>query len=148
MAFRVFILQEMLITKRHIRSCSPQSQNHEQRIQHTNHTPLAPADRNTLSQLESSERGLSSAQASERLQQYGRNEIERKAKESLLQLLWRQINNPLIWVLLGSASTALVLGKITDGLVVLAVVVINAIIGFIQEFKAGRAIEALRHGAT
>jgi Ca2+-transporting ATPase len=98
---------------------------------------------NTLSQLESSERGLSSAQASERLQQYGRNEIERKAKESLLQLLWRQINNPLIWVLLGSASLAMVLGKITDGLVVLAVVVINAIIGFIQEFKAGRAIEAL-----
>ncbi len=98
---------------------------------------------NTLSQLESSERGLSSEQASERLQQYGRNEIERKAKESLLQLLWRQINNPLIWVLLGSASLAMVLGKITDGLVVLAVVVINAIIGFIQEFKAGRAIEAL-----
>lgn len=93
--------------------------------------------------LDSSERGLSSAQAGERLQRYGANEIKCKAKESLLQLLWRQINNPLIWVLLGSATLAVVLGKMTDGLVVLAVVIINAIIGFIQEFKAGRAIEAL-----
>ncbi len=93
--------------------------------------------------LQSSEGGLTTDIANQRLAQYGHNEIQRKAKESLLQLLWRQINNPLIWVLLGSASLAMVLGKVTDGLVVLAVVIINAIIGFIQEFKAGRAIEAL-----
>jgi Ca2+-transporting ATPase len=94
-------------------------------------------------ELISSETGLSQDQAQTRLQLHGPNQIKRKPKDSVLQLLWRQINNPLIWVLLGSGTLAVVLGKMTDGLVVLSVVVINAIIGFIQEFKAGRAIEAL-----
>lgn len=104
------------------------------------HTLTADAAFNALA---SNESGLSPEQASERLQQYGPNQIKRKPKDSVLQLLWRQINNPLIWVLLGSGTLAVALGKMTDGLVVLAVVLINAVIGFIQEFKAGRAIEAL-----
>ncbi len=94
-------------------------------------------------ELASNEGGLTQDQAGERLRLHGPNQIKRKPKDSVLHLLWRQINNPLIWVLLGSGTLAVVLGKMTDGLVVLAVVVINAIIGFIQEFKAGRAIEAL-----
>ena len=97
----------------------------------------------TLPFLESSESGLTSDEARRRLDQYGPNQIRRKGKDSVLTLLWRQINNPLIWVLLGSGTLAVGLGKMTDGLVVLSVVVINAIIGFIQEYKAGQAIEAL-----
>ena len=93
--------------------------------------------------LESQQHGVSAEEAAARLQRFGANTIKRKPKDSLLQVLWRQINNPLIWVLLCSGTLAVALGKITDGLVVLAVVVINAIIGFIQEYKAGRAIEAL-----
>ncbi len=93
--------------------------------------------------LESGEAGLSLDQARLRLERYGPNQIKRQQGDGVLQLLWRQINNPLIWVLLGSGTLAMVLGKMTDGLVVLSVVVINAIIGFVQEFKAGRAIEAL-----
>ncbi len=96
-----------------------------------------------FSGLESSESGLTTHQVQERLQAYGPNQIKRKPQEGVLKLLWRQINNSLIWVLLGSGILAVVLGKMTDGLVVLSVVVINAIIGFIQEFKAGQAIEAL-----
>lgn len=87
--------------------------------------------------------GLSSSDAAERMKQYGPNIISRGKKDGPLKLLWRQINNPLIWVLIASCSLAMTLGKVTDGLVVLAVVVINTIIGFIQEYKAGRAIEAL-----
>jgi len=58
-------------------------------------------------------------------------------------LLGRQVANPLILVLLGSAAVALLMGKPTDAGVVLAVVVLNALIGFIQELKAGRAIASL-----
>ncbi|MCB8573732.1 hypothetical protein LJE06_21790, partial [Bilophila wadsworthia] len=60
-----------------------------------------------------------------------------------LELLWRQLNNPLIYVLLGATVLSLALGKTVDALVVLAAVVVNTVIGFLQEYRAGRAIEAL-----
>ncbi len=96
-----------------------------------------------INALGSSLRGLASDEAKIRLQQYGPNQIKRKSGDGVLKLLWRQINNPLIWVLIGSSTVAMALGKQTDGMVVMAVVVVNSIIGFIQEFKAGKAIEAL-----
>jgi magnesium-transporting ATPase (P-type) len=96
-----------------------------------------------LSRLSSSEAGLSLAEARNRLGQYGPNALPRPKGDSALKLLWRQIDNPLIWVLLASSVIAMVMGKVVDGGVVLGVVVLNTIIGFIQEFRAGRAIEAL-----
>lgn len=93
--------------------------------------------------IDSSQNGLISEEAKMRFSKFGPNQIIRKKKEGVIKLLWRQINNPLIWVLVGSSTLATLLGKITDGLVVLSVVVVNTIIGFIQEFKAGKAIEAL-----
>ena len=96
-----------------------------------------------LVEMESSPHGLISYEAKNRLKEFGANQIKRKRKDGPFKLVWRQINNPLIWVLIGSSTLATLIGKITDGLVVLAVVIINTIIGFIQEFKAGNAIEAL-----
>ena len=96
-----------------------------------------------LENFESSLQGLELEEVNKRRQKYGLNELKRKNKDGVLKVLWRQINNPLIWVLIGSSTLATALGKITDGMVVLAVVVVNSIIGFIQEYKAGKAIEAL-----
>lgn len=96
-----------------------------------------------LEDIDSSENGLTTNEAKNRLNQFGPNRINRKSQNGPLKILFAQINNPLIWVLVGAAILAVLLGKITDGLVVLAVVVINTLIGFIQEFKAGKAIEAL-----
>lgn len=95
-------------------------------------------------QLRSSTAGISPEEAAKRMEEYGPNLIARKSANGWLTVLWRQINNPLIWVLIGSCALAVGVGKLTDGLVVLAVVVINTLIGFVQEFKAGKAIEALR----
>lgn len=98
----------------------------------------------TLRLLSSTEdTGLTSADAKERLAKHGPNLLQRHQSEGPLVILWRQINNPLIWVLNGSAALAMALGKVTDGAVVLAVVAINTLIGFFQEFRASKAIEAL-----
>lgn len=96
-----------------------------------------------MNDFKSSLTGLESEEVKNRLLKYGANELKRKSKDGVLKLLWRQVNNPLIWVLIGSSTLATALGKITDGMVVLGVVVINSIIGFLQEYKAGKAIEAL-----
>lgn len=106
-------------------------------IWHANSTEIA------LNVMETTSQGLSEAEASLRLARWGANIIEKQVTDSALAILWRQINNPLIWVLMASSLLAVVLGKVTDGLVVLAVVVLNSLIGFFQEAKAGKAIQAL-----
>ena len=87
--------------------------------------------------------GLSSTEAAARLQRHGANVLRRNQGPSLLSLVWRQINNPIVYLLMGSAAIGVALGKVLDGLVVFGAVVVNAVIGFFQEFRAGKAIEAL-----
>ncbi len=94
--------------------------------------------------LKTSPQGLSSEEASKRLVQYGKNELPQKPPESVLLILFRQINNPLIYVLLGSSLLAIFMGEITDGFVVAGVVIINALIGFFQEFRSSQEIAALK----
>ena len=87
--------------------------------------------------------GLADDEAARRKEKFGPNVIQRTSREGALKILIDQVNNPLIWVLMGSTLAALALGKVVDGLVVLAVVVLNSLMGFFQEYKARRAIEAL-----
>lgn len=94
--------------------------------------------------LGTSPQGLSSEEASERLSRYGKNELPQKPPESILHILFRQINNPLIYVLLGSSLLAIFMGEITDGFVVAGVVIVNALIGFFQEFRSSQEIAALK----
>jgi Ca2+-transporting ATPase len=96
-----------------------------------------------LGALSSSDAGLSRAEAQQRLTRYGPNTLPRGKRAGILALLWRQLNNPLIFVLLGAVTLSLALGKVVDALVVLGAVVLNTLIGFLQEYRAGRAIEAL-----
>ncbi|MEW6635264.1 MAG: HAD-IC family P-type ATPase [Actinomycetota bacterium] len=99
--------------------------------------------REALEALGSGESGLSAAEAERRLAETGPNVLRRSGGDGPLKILLRQLNDPLIYVLLGAVALAIAMGKVVDGLVVLGVVVLNTIIGFVQEYRAGRAIEAL-----
>lgn len=106
----------------------------------------ARTDDDVLNALDSTVEGLTLEEAKARLEKHGPNLLPRPQGDSLWTLLWRQINNPLIWVLLVASVVALLADPrdgTKNGLVILAVVILNAAIGFFQEFRASRAIEAL-----
>ncbi len=88
-------------------------------------------------------KGLSNEEADGRLQRYGENRITPKKRQSSLLRFLLQFHQPLIYVLLGSTIVTLLLREYPDAAVIFAVVLINSIIGYIQETKALKAIDAL-----
>ncbi len=90
------------------------------------------------------EGGLSRGEAETRLEKHGPNVLPEQARESGLRRLLRQFHNVLIYVLIAAAVMTAVMGHWIDTAVIAAVVVINAVIGFIQEGKAERALEGIR----
>ena len=105
----------------------------------------AASGREALEKLDAAASGLDSAQVERRRARYGFNRLpEGKRRSSWLRFLL-QFHNVLIYVLLGAAAITAGLGHWTDTLVILAVVLANAVIGFVQEGKAEKALEAIRH---
>ncbi|MHB8121409.1 MAG: cation-translocating P-type ATPase [Desulfuromonadaceae bacterium] len=97
-----------------------------------------------LEQLESSEEGLSKQEASRRLEKYGPNKLAEGEEISRLKILLHQFTSPLIYILLIAAAVTLLLGEYIDSGVILTVVLLNAIIGYLQEFKAEENVRALK----
>jgi Ca2+-transporting ATPase len=93
--------------------------------------------------LAATPQGLTAAEASRRLEQYGPNRLAKATGQGPLAIFWAQINNPISWVLMAAGLLAILLHKPTDAAVVFGAVLINAIIGFIQEYQAGQEIAAL-----
>ena len=96
-----------------------------------------------LERFRSSAEGISSKEAAKRLKKEGPNTLHRKGRESIFKILVRQLFNPLIYILLAATILAIAMGKITDGIVIFSVILINTLIGFIQEYQAGNTIEGL-----
>ena len=101
-----------------------------------------PAEK-VLQDLASSRRGLTSVEASTRLLRYGPNLLKGKKKTPPVVVFLQQFLSPLIYVLLLAAVISIIAGHVTDALVVFAVLLINAIIGFLQETRAEKAMQAL-----
>ena len=99
----------------------------------------------TLAELETdTDAGLTSAEAQKRLQQYGPNKLKEKKPKSTFVLFLEQFNDYLIYILLAAAVISVLLGEVSDAIIILVVVLINAIVGVAQESKAEKAIEALK----
>jgi Ca2+-transporting ATPase len=97
-----------------------------------------------LTQLGSSAAGLSGQEAAQRLATDGPNEIKEGKRISPLQIFLGQFKSILIWILIAAGIISGVLGEVVDAIAILAIVVLNAVIGFYQEFNAEKSIEALK----
>ena len=97
-----------------------------------------------LAALSTSARGLDSADAAARLAKFGANTLPRGKRRSALARFAAQFNSALIYFLLAAALGAALLGHAVDASAIVAVVIINAIVGYIQEGKAERALEAMQ----
>ncbi len=90
------------------------------------------------------ERGLSVHVAKERLSRHGRNQITQKNSRPVWRVLLHQFQSPLSLILIGAVIVSFVQGEVTDAVTVAAVIVLNTLIGFFQEYRAERTIDKLR----
>ena len=97
--------------------------------------------------LKSTPSGISNSIALQRLSEYGKNEIEDKRKKTILQMVLHQLTDFMILVLIVVAIVSGILGDLTDTIIILAIIIINAAVGFIQEYRSEKAMEALKNMA-
>jgi P-type Ca2+ transporter type 2C len=94
------------------------------------------------------EQGLSQQDARDRLAKHGANELSERPRPGFLALLWDQFNNYLVIILVIAAVVSLLLGEWVDSIAIMVIIVLNAVVGVIQESKAEQALAALKKMAA
>jgi len=97
-----------------------------------------------LEKLGTTDDGLTEQEAARRLEQYGPNKLAEEERISRLKILLHQFTSPLIYILLVAAAVTLLLGEHIDTGVIIAVVLLNALVGYLQEFKAEESVRSLK----
>jgi len=100
--------------------------------------------REALNDIKSDEGGLSESEAKNRLDDYGFNEITEKEGSRPIYIFLKQFNSVLIYILIAAAVIGWFYGRIIDVYIILFVITINAIVGFVQEYRAEKAIQSLK----
>ncbi len=97
-----------------------------------------------LHHLEVQDKGLSSAEAEKRLEQYGPNQLKETPRPGFLVLLWGQINNFVVILLIVASVISALLGDYVEAAAIMAIVVLNSVLGIVQEQRAEQALAALK----
>jgi len=97
-----------------------------------------------FSRFHTSENGLEDGEAAGRLVQYGLNEIPSAERRTSLSIFWAQFKSPLVYVLIFASVLAGFLGEITEAVIIVTIMLVNALLGFAQEHKSERAVDELR----
>lgn len=92
--------------------------------------------------------GLSSSEAAERLARFGPNVLVESPGKTRLQIIWEQLTSVLVLVLIAAGVVSLLLGEVIDALAIAAIVLLNAALGFQQQYRAERAMAALKQLAV
>jgi len=103
---------------------------------------------NIVKQLNSSLDGLTNDEARKRLNEYGPNELMEKKKKTAIAMFLDQFKDFMILILIGAAVISGFIGELSDTIAIIVIIVINAIIGFIQEYRAEKAMDALKKMAA
>ncbi|MBK8846115.1 MAG: HAD-IC family P-type ATPase [Bacteroidetes bacterium] len=88
--------------------------------------------------------GIDNVSATQRLEEYGKNQITDKKKKTIVQMLLHLLTDFMILILIAAAIISGVLGDVKDTVIILAIIILNAVVGFIQEYRAEKAMEALK----
>jgi Ca2+-transporting ATPase len=88
--------------------------------------------------------GLTSHEAKRRLEQYGLNELAQKKGVSVFQMFLEQLKDYMVLILIAASVVSILVGEATDSIVIIGIVIINAVLGVAQEYRAGKALEALK----
>ncbi|MFQ6119396.1 MAG: calcium-transporting P-type ATPase, PMR1-type [Methanosarcinales archaeon] len=97
-----------------------------------------------LQKLKSSKSGLTLEEVKNRIKTYGYNKLEEMQKETPIQLFISQFKNAMIFLLIAAAIISFAIGDKTDAIAISIIIVLNAVIGFFQEYKAEKSLEALK----
>ena len=97
-----------------------------------------------FNQLSTQDSGLSSAESLVRLEKYGRNMLQEKKKISPWFIFFSQLTSPLIVILMIATVISMSVGEFIDGVIIIIIVLLNAIFGFVQEYKAEKSMESLK----
>lgn len=97
-----------------------------------------------IEKLESNINGLTESEVKKRINTYGKNKLQEKKKKTVFQTFIEQINNPLIYILIVGAILSIFLKDINDAIIIFIVILLNSVIGVIQEGKAQKALDALK----
>ncbi len=92
--------------------------------------------------------GLSSEEADKRKEKYGPNKLAGKKQKNIFQLIFEQLNDVLIYILIAAAVVSALLGEVSDAIIIAVVIFINAFVGVVQESKAEKSLEALKKLST
>ena len=101
-----------------------------------------------LKHFSSNINGISEKEAKARLTQYGPNEIQRKRKISPVRVFLSQFNSFIVYILIAAVFLSFILHEYIDCVVILVILVVNALLGFFQEYRAEKALEALKKMAA
>ncbi len=96
-----------------------------------------------LKKLETNIEGLSEEEANNRLQEYGLNELPKKKKDSIIKIFFMQFNNPITFIMLIAAALSFLIKEVTDAVAIIFIILVDAIMGTVQEWKANKSAEAL-----
>ena len=94
--------------------------------------------------LKTNRNGLKQEEVNERLNKYGLNELPKAKKDNIFKIFFSEFNDPIIWLLIVSIIFSFIVGEVVDACAIIFIILIDAIVGTIQEWKASKSAEALQ----